>query len=1139
MKNHIKRFLFGALGIFTLTTLFFVVKDSYLEMPKASKKLPDEVGFARFTQVNLNENPVSTESYLSGKLATFNDLFIKNGNKYYSRVPITAIGSRLLATTIFPLSVAIDSSYAASMYAYHRCSNNARAAASWCQRIRKDFLGLVATPASLLSPDLVTNHFIPIGKKSSIIRPYGKLYSCQAMQVYPKTIDEVQEILFLARKLNKRVTIAGKMYSQGKVSLPIDHTDILMHLDAIHHIVIDPSAKTARVGVGATWKEIQDAANEHLLAVRVMQASNIFSLGGSLSINCHGWDHRSGSLSESVNSLTVITSDGKIVKLQPGDELFHLVLGGVGMFGVIVEAELSLADNSELTYQGVEVPPDQYLDYFKTILDDPTIELHYYRLSLVTGKLFEEGIAANYHKTGQVVKSDLVDEHQKGSTLDRIKLQTLRRLKWLHPIGWQEEKQAALIPSTITRNEAMRPSILAITSESDLDVEWLQEYFIKPEHLPSFLKELAHLLNQNEVPVLNASVRYVAKNSSTSFNYSPDGERFAIVLFFNQSLKPEAVQKTKNWIQEAVDLLGKYEGSYYLPYQAFPTIEQFRSSYPNWETVLAQKTKWDPDHRFISGFFTDYVDAKSPKAESTPFRSLLKAEDGMRTEIKAFIDNIFMQINTERFFTLCDDVFNDTTLANEEIYPILLSRISEAKMGTYKNLKNAMESLKVLKSEIAAQAKSLLGDESLHNYVEIGYPGRMIKPLKKELHLDGKMIVINTEESIKDYLQCGFPSPVDQFVPLQDFDPISAEKIPSNSVDLVSLFIGLHHIPEEKLEPFLRSIHRILRPNGTFLLMDHDAKTVEMKSFLSLVHSIFNLGTGVSAEEEAKEYRNFQPLKHWIDLCQKSGLVWDGQEPLIRKGDSTCNSLIALKKVSDSPFNSKKESFRNGVNTYLTGPEWQNVRSAKRYSAFIEHTPFYSFPYFTEIATFWRVYANSWKAAREHYCFWEVATSEYTMMNTFIGVMNTLEYTVKGIISAPIRWYFTQENVKEAEVIELVVNMRDKPQNPEIVVLQHLDETYHLQIPRYKKATVLMKEIAEAGGDFTSIAGQTMIQVDFVVARDGERGQVPHAKWLYQIPHPEIDGKDIACYDISIRALGEVLREIKDRDIQVEFIHDF
>lgn len=49
-----------------------------------------------------------------------------------------------------------------------------------------------------------------------------------------------------------------------------------------------------RVQSGATWAQIQDYINPYGLSIRVMQSSNIFTIGGSLSSNVHGRDLRHG-----------------------------------------------------------------------------------------------------------------------------------------------------------------------------------------------------------------------------------------------------------------------------------------------------------------------------------------------------------------------------------------------------------------------------------------------------------------------------------------------------------------------------------------------------------------------------------------------------------------------------------------------------------------------------------------------------------------------------------------------------------------------------------------------------------------------------------------------------------------------------
>jgi FAD/FMN-containing dehydrogenase len=137
----------------------------------------------------------------------------------------------------------------------------------------------------------------------------------------------------------------GTGMSQGKQAISHRNDNIVINTRLMNEILIDPKAKIAKVGPGATWCDIQKTANTTGLAVRVMQASNIFSIGGSLSVNCHGWDHKSGSLRNTVAAISIINSKGQLLRLTPNDELFDYVIGGYGWFGVIVEAEIFLTEN--------------------------------------------------------------------------------------------------------------------------------------------------------------------------------------------------------------------------------------------------------------------------------------------------------------------------------------------------------------------------------------------------------------------------------------------------------------------------------------------------------------------------------------------------------------------------------------------------------------------------------------------------------------------------------------------------------------------------------------------------------------------------------------------------------------------------
>ena len=73
-----------------------------------------------------------------------------------------------------------------------------------------------------------------------------------------------------------------------------------------------------------------------------MQSDNIFTVGGSISVNVHGWQVSSPPIASTVIEMTVITPDGILKKISKDSEpqLFTAIIGGYGMFAIIMDVEL-------------------------------------------------------------------------------------------------------------------------------------------------------------------------------------------------------------------------------------------------------------------------------------------------------------------------------------------------------------------------------------------------------------------------------------------------------------------------------------------------------------------------------------------------------------------------------------------------------------------------------------------------------------------------------------------------------------------------------------------------------------------------------------------------------------------------------
>lgn len=235
---------------------------------------------------------------------------------------------------------------------------------------------------------------------------------------------------------------------------------------------------------------------------------------------------------------------------------------------------------------------------------------------------------------------------------------------------------------------------------------------------------------------------------------------------------------------------------------------------------------------------------------------------------------------------------------DEEIYKTVQVNLKKIK-PFLSELTLALPALKKQKKEMARQVLQLLGNKiQIGGYMEIGSTGRYISELRKHISLTGNVYLTNDiapNNSIADIFERGQLKKIGHFFPLQ-YEPINNSQIADESVDLVTCHIGLHHCPSELLDGYLKSIHRILRKDGLFIMRDHDVKNSEMATFVSLVHTVFNLGLNVSWETDSSEYKSFKSIEEWSRIISSYGFKDSGKR-ILQDKDPSANTLISLSKM--------------------------------------------------------------------------------------------------------------------------------------------------------------------------------------------------------------------------------------------------
>ncbi len=497
-----------------------------------------------------------------------------------------AVLSRVISLTVFPIFLFLELVFSRVPKLILSVGDPNRFEKK-LDKVVKYVLGILLSPLAIHSPEGMPGFFLKHAPNPNKVLPFGVelLYGKKVDQiVYPKNVAELLEAVRSAKRENKQISIVGAGFSQGTQTVPKDGKQVVISTKFLNQIELAEDGKTVLVQAGATWEQLQLALNAKGKSSIVKQASDVFSIGGSIGINCHGWAHEYGAIASTVESLDIIDAEGEFRTLTSQDELFGCMFGTLGYFGVIVKATLKVVDNEPLIERTEEIDIDQFVENYNTKIKGKDIPLFGGRLVLdsLYGDPLRKVCMVRYERepeAGQtgMPSSKFTPESSYGRRVERIGLKLFSHLsnfsvKRLLSWFWERERTQMLTGRKVTRNEALHPPINAfkILHHSNLHTQWLQEYFIKGENLADFLRFLGSKLKAHNVRLINATIRPTPRDSISVLPYANE-DRYAVVLCFSQVKADLEIADTKQWIEEVNQYLIDKGDVFYQAYMPYAT----------------------------------------------------------------------------------------------------------------------------------------------------------------------------------------------------------------------------------------------------------------------------------------------------------------------------------------------------------------------------------------------------------------------------------------------------------------------------------------------------------------------------------------------------------------------------------------
>ncbi len=478
----------------------------------------------------------------------------------------------------------------------------------------------------------------------------------------PMSVDDVCAAVAQAARHSQSLSVSGGRHAMGGQAFATD----ALHLDMTGLAqVIDTDAERGllHIGAGATWPRILEAANAmrgpsaapgrpkpltapsggserserggpdgRAWAVRQKQTGvDEVTLGGSIAANAHGRGLLMPPLVDDIESLVVVDAQGRALRASrdQNTELFSLVVGGYGLFGVVVSATLRLVPRQRVQRLVDVLDLRDAMQAVRRRVDDGcTYGDFQFVIDPADRGFLTRGVFACYRPVDDPRDDEGDGDVDAGADLSsNAWLELLRlahadkaaafKLYAQHYLGthgrtyWADAMQlATYIPSYadfLARADGAEPS------SAPRETLVIGEHYVPRDQIAAYMERAREVLLRTGCEVIYGTIRSIVREQTSFLPWARDD--YACVVFNLRTPHTDAgrertAQAFRGLIQAALEL----DGSFFLTYHRHATREQLLHAYPRLPAFLARKLEHDPGevfqsdwYRHIRGMFPDRI----------------------------------------------------------------------------------------------------------------------------------------------------------------------------------------------------------------------------------------------------------------------------------------------------------------------------------------------------------------------------------------------------------------------------------------------------------------------------------------------------------------------------------------------------
>ena len=387
-------------------------------------------------------------------------------------------------------------------------------------------------------------------------------------------------------------------------------------------IALDEARGLLTMEAGATWPEVIRATGDlstggRRHSIRQKQTgADALTLGGALACNAHGRGLNMGPIGEDVEGLTLVGAGGGVVECsrERNAELFSLVVGGYGLFGVVVRVTLRLCPRRKMRRLVDVIDIDDAVNAVRRRVADGCVYGDFqYAIDPRDESFLRRGVMSCYRPAPD---DAVVDGEAAG----------LSRGDWLALLELAHRDKAAAFSkyaqyyvSTHGRvywSDAMQLSTYipdyseflasrGLTGDGPGESLLIGEQYVPPGRITEFLGRARAVLRETGVEDVYGTIRAIRRDETSFLPWAR--EDFACVIFNLRTPHTAAgVERTHETFRRLTDASLDLGGGFYLTYHRAATAEQVNRAYPRFRDFLAMKERHDPAGAFQSDWYRHY-----------------------------------------------------------------------------------------------------------------------------------------------------------------------------------------------------------------------------------------------------------------------------------------------------------------------------------------------------------------------------------------------------------------------------------------------------------------------------------------------------------------------------------------------------